>query len=206
VTATDVSRVQLELNRMHVAEAGLEDWIEAWVEADVVDLADFADASFDAVLCFGGPLSYALDRADDAVGELLRVTKPGGVLLISVMSNLGSLRAYLGGLAEEWESYGAKNWQAIFETGDLPQDQSITGRMHMFRWAELRELLEHHGANVVAASAANFLSAGPSEISEAWLSDPLRWERFLDWELSASSETGALDGGTHIIAVVRPGT
>ncbi|HUF58424.1 MAG TPA: class I SAM-dependent methyltransferase [Actinomycetota bacterium] len=203
VTATDISGVQLDLNRMHVTEAGLEDQIEAWAEADVVDLVDFADGSFDVTSCFGGPLSYAMDRVDDAVHELLRVTKPGGLVLVSVMSNMGTLRAYLGSLAEEWESYGAERWQAIFETGDLPAEQSSTGRMHMYRWAELRDLLERHGADVVAASAANFLSAGTGDLSEAWLPDPARWEQFLDWEVSASSEPGALDGGTHIIAVIR---
>lgn len=99
VTATDISGVQLDLNRMHVTEAGLEDQIEAWAEADVVDLVDFADGSFDVTSCFGGPLSYAMDRVDDAVHELLRVTKPGGLVLVSVMSNMGTLRAYLGSLA-----------------------------------------------------------------------------------------------------------
>jgi ubiquinone/menaquinone biosynthesis C-methylase UbiE len=205
ISVTDVSSVQLDLNRMHVAAAGLEERIEVSTEADVVDLAGFPDASFDAVVCYGGPLSYALDRAGDAVRELLRVTKSGGHVLVSVMSNLGSLRAYLGSLAEEWESYGPQNWQAIFESGDLPQDQSSTGRMHMYRWAELRELLERHGAEVVAASAANFLSAGHDEIATAWLADPATWERFLEWELSACADPGALDGGTHIIAVVRNG-
>ena len=203
VTVTDISPTQLELNRSHVAAAGLEAQIDASMVADVVDLAAFGAGSFDAVVCYGGPLSYALDRAGDGVDEVLRVVKPGGHALMSVMSNLGSLRAFLGGLAEEWESYGPSKWQAIFETGDLAQDQSSTAPMHMFRWAELRELLDRHGADVIAASAANFLSAGNNEIAEMWLADPARWERFLEWELSACADPGALDGGTHIVVVAR---
>lgn len=75
----------------------------------------------------------------------------------------------------------------------------------MYRWSELRELLDRHGAEVVAVSAANFISAGNDEIAEVWRSDSARWERFLEWEVSVSAEPGALDGGTHIIAVIRAG-
>ena len=181
----------------------MEDHIAGRAVADMLDLSMFGDASFDAVVCFGGPLSYALDRADDALEELLRVTRPGGLLLVSVMSNLGSVRAFLAGVADEWDSYGPDNWRAIFESGDLPQDQSSTAPMHMFRWFELRNLLERRKVEIVTASAANFLSASTDEVAAAWLHDPERWERFLAWEVSACAEPGALDGGTHIIAVGR---
>ena len=66
--------MQLELNRERVEAAGFE--VRERVVADVCDLSYFADASFDAVVCYGSPLGYVLDRADDAVGELLRVTEP----------------------------------------------------------------------------------------------------------------------------------
>jgi hypothetical protein len=42
-------------------------------------------------------------------------------------------------------------------------------------------------------SAANFLSVG----NEQWD------ERFLDLEIEACREPGALDGGTHIVAVLE---
>jgi ubiquinone/menaquinone biosynthesis C-methylase UbiE len=202
VTVADVSSGQLELNRQHVSEAGLEDRVAERVEGDVTDLSHFADASFDAVVCYGGPLSYAMDRAEVAVRELLRVTRAGGHLLVSVMSTLGAFRAFLAPVATEWDSYGPGNWQAIFDSGDLPIAQSSTGRMHMYRWAEFQELLERCGAKIITASAANFLSAGNDEIAATWFADPARWQRFLAWELAACAEPGALDGGTHMLAVV----
>jgi SAM-dependent methyltransferase len=205
VTTTDVSQGQLDLNRQHVIEAGLQERVVSWELADVTDLRPIEDASFDVVVCYGGPLSYALDRADEGVHELLRVVKPDGHVLISVMSNLGSLRTFLEGLADEWESYGPDRWQALFHSGDLAQDQSRTGPMHMFRWSELSAMFDRHGAKIITASAANFVSAGRDEVVEYWLADPTRWETFLAWELEASAEPGALDGGTHIIAVIQPG-
>ena len=46
---------------------------------------------------------------------------------------------------------------------------------------------------IVTASAANFLSVG----NDAWD------DRFLEVEIEACREPGALDGGTHILAVVE---
>ena len=62
-------------------EAGCEHRIVARVALDITDLSRFPDRSFD-----GGPLSYVFDRADDALAEMLRVTRPGGYVLLSVSS------------------------------------------------------------------------------------------------------------------------
>jgi SAM-dependent methyltransferase len=78
VTVADISPRQLELNRRTLIAAGLEDHIAGRVQADILDLGTFDDDAFDATVCYGGPLSYVLDRADGALGELLRVTRAGG--------------------------------------------------------------------------------------------------------------------------------
>src|SRR5436305_7468765 len=68
VVALDISPGQLEQLRARLPE------VEAHV-GDVTDLSRFADASFDTTICFGGPLSYVLDRGEDALAELVRVTR-----------------------------------------------------------------------------------------------------------------------------------
>ena len=94
--------------------------------------------------------------------------------------------------------------QAILNTGDLPTHHSSMGMpVHLFSWADLRSLLEQHPCDLVVASAANLLSIGNDEICERWLHDPKMWERFLSWEVTSCAQPGAIDGGTHIIAVVR---
>jgi SAM-dependent methyltransferase len=94
VTVGDVSRVQLELNRARVAEAGCEAAVVARKVLDIVDLSDLTSEQFDAVVAYGGPLSYVMERADEALAELLRVTKRGGYLLLSVMSLVGATRKF----------------------------------------------------------------------------------------------------------------
>lgn len=203
VTVSDISPAQLELNAAHLREAGLEELVEARVVADVVDLSEFAGGTFDAVVCFGGPLSWVLDEADRAVYELLRVTRPDGHVLLGVMSRHGTLRAFLAVADEEIEEFGVDEMHEIVETGFLPGHHSALGPMHLYTWLELEALLRRHPCEIVAASAANFLSIGNDQTCERWLADPPMWERFLSWEIEACAQPGAIDGGTHIVAVVR---
>jgi SAM-dependent methyltransferase len=205
VTVVDISPEQLRLNEEHVAEGGLEDAVEARHLADVLDLSRFEDRSFDAVVCYGGPLSWALDGADRAFEELLRVTKAEGHVLLGVMSRFGSLHAFLPTAEEEIRAFGVEEMQEIVDSGYLPDNHSTLGPMHLFTWAELRALLERHPGDIVVASAANLLSIGNDETCERWIrDDPEMWERFLAWEVASCAEPGAIDGGTHMIAVVSP--
>jgi SAM-dependent methyltransferase len=203
VVVGDVSPGQLELNRHHVEEAGLESYVEARLELDILDLSRFADGSFDAVVCFGGPLSYVLDGVGRALDELIRVTRSRGHMLLSVMSNHGSLRAYFGVLWDDVNRHGLPELEKVLETGDLPQELTSTAPNHMFTSGELLALLEERPCDVLATSAANFLTLGNQEDVEVWMGDPQRWERLLEWEARVCAGRGALDGGTHIIAVAR---
>jgi SAM-dependent methyltransferase len=192
VVAGDISPGQLELHREKTAP--VEDAIEERLLLDIVDLSRFRDEEFDAVICYGGPLSYLLDEADTALAELLRVTRPGGVVLLSVMSLLGSARAFFSFFSDVIEEFG---WQRavadVIDTGDLPADVNRGHVCRLYRWSDLQALLARHPCRVLAASAANFISAG----NDAWD------ELFLEIEIAACREPGALDGGTHIVAVVE---
>ena len=192
VVAGDISPRQLELHAERTAE--VEDSIEARELLDILDLSGFDDASFDAVVCYGGPLSYVLGEADQALGELLRVTKPGGYVLLSVMSLLGAARAFFSAFPELIEEFGWERAVAdIFATGDLLGDINRGHVCRLYRWSDLERLISAHPCRVVAASASNFLSV----TNESWD------DRFLELEIEACREPGALDGRTHIVAVVE---
>ena len=72
VTVGDISPRQLDLNRLKVQEAGLEAQVAQRVLLDIVDCSQFPAESFDAVVCYGSPLSYVRERANDALTEMLR--------------------------------------------------------------------------------------------------------------------------------------
>jgi len=201
VTVTDVSPGQLEANRSIVEDAGFEENIVAREVADVVDLSQYGSGAFDAVLCYGGPLSYVCERAGDALEELLRITKPGGYVLISVGSLLGSMRTDLKNVFGFALHNGANTIRPIFNTGEMGDEVSGGNHCHLYKWSELEALLEAHGCTIVAASADGFLSseAALQEIS----GQRELWDALLKWELFACREPGALDSGRSIIAVIR---
>ena len=192
VLVGDISPRQLELHREKTAlvEASVEDR----VVLDIVDLSRFDDGEFDAVVCIGGPLSYVLGEADLALEELLRVTRSGGRVTLSVMSLLGAANAFFDWFPGAIDQFGWKRAVAdVIETGLLPADINEGHVCRLYRWREFEALLERHPCRLLAASASNFLSVGREE-----------WdERFLEIEIAACREPGVLDGGTHILAAVE---
>lgn len=192
IVAADISPRQLELHAERTAE--VDSSIESRELVDILDLSRYAEGSFDSVVCYGGPLSYVLDEAGAALAELLRVTKPNGYVLVSVMSLLGAARAFFSALPDLIEEFG---WERavvdVFATRDLPADINRGHVCRLYRWSDLERLFSEQPCRVIAASAANFLSIG----NEHWD------DRFLEIEIEACREPGALDGGTHIVAVLE---
>lgn len=201
----DLSPGQLEINREKVTEAGHAAAVVAREVMDICDLSHLDSGGFDVVVCFGGPLSYARERAAHALAELVRVTRPGGHVLVSVMSTLGAMRAFLPRLIDEHRQFGPDHTEHIFLTGDLDRDTNRGHELRMFRWAEIAELCAAHG-HVVTAAAANFLTAGADQSLIDDLSDD-EWQRLVSWERRLCLEPGVLDAGTHIlVALQRPTT
>ena len=201
VTVADISPEQLRLNAARVSDAGCEDAVIARHEADVSDLRQFDDGTFDATVCYGGPLSYMGSHLDRAVDELLRVTKPGGPVLLGVMSLVGTCHTFLGAIFEEMRQIGAAATDAVARTGDIGPEVRPSHHMHMFRWSELRALLLERGCEILAASASNCLSVGNDNVLAEVRADDAAWAMFLRWEVDYCAEPGAVDAGTHIIAV-----
>ena len=202
VVVTDISSVQLELNERHVREAGCADAVEHRIVQDVRDVAHFDNGEFDAVVAFGGPLSYVFEDAEDTFHALVFVTRPERHLLASVMSSVGSFRYFLPIALEEVEKYGAEFYDRVMETGDL---RGIPGShtCQMYRWREIEALAAGAHGRFVAASASNCMSLADADVVAAIEADPDRWRWFLDWEAQLCREPGALDGGTHILFAFR---
>jgi ubiquinone/menaquinone biosynthesis C-methylase UbiE len=196
VAVADLSPGQLQQNRERLAEAGLEEQIVERQIADVLDLSRWEDSSFDATVCLGGPLSYVVDRAEDGLAELVRVTKPGGHVLLSVMSVVGTVVHFLPLLLDLARRDGVPTQEEIVRTG-LLSDEPDYGHlaMKLFRWSELEAILSRHG-EIVAASAAGLLPAEQPE-------EPELREFLRTAELELASEPGALSCGQHILAVLR---
>ena len=113
------------------------------------------------------------------------------------MSLLGTVRrffAYFPHLiaVHGWDSAVGQ----VMATGLLTGEINDGHVLRLYRWRQLREMLDRHPCRIVTASAANFIVLGNEEAFEG---DP----RWLEEEIAGCREPGALDGGTHIVAVVQ---
>ena len=198
ITVGDLSATQLKLNEETARTLGFESSVVSRHEVDICDLGRFPDAGFDAVVAFGGPLSYVFERRDDALRECLRVLRPGGVLLLSVMSIWGTLHRHLDAVF----TLPVEANRSIVATGDLTRenDPGSTHHCHMFRAAELRTFLERAGVELLWLSASSAITTG---VEAGVLADIQKWDMLLEFEMMACREPGYLDGGTHLIAAVR---
>ncbi|HTB35064.1 MAG TPA: methyltransferase domain-containing protein, partial [bacterium] len=179
---------------------GFEASVEGRELADICDLSRFQDNAFDAVVCYGGPLSYVFEARGRAMAELLRVARPGGPLLLSVMSKWGTHQEYLYDILH---GGSAGQVRAVVHSGDLhPETWPVdTHRCHLFTAAELRALVESQGGRVRQISASNALATAHHPGLDGLRKDKQRWATLLDLELEACANPGCLDMGTHLIAV-----
>jgi SAM-dependent methyltransferase len=198
ITVGDLSATQLRLNEEAARTRGFESSVVGRHLMDICDLGRFPDASFDVVVAFGGPFSYVFERRDDALRECRRVLRPGGVLLLSVMSIWGALHRHLAGVL----TLPVEANRSIVATGDLTRenDPDSTHRCHMFRAGELRAFLSRPGLELLWLSASSAITTG---VEPGVLTDGEKWEMVLDFEMMACTEPGYLDAGTHLIAVAR---
>jgi SAM-dependent methyltransferase len=187
--ALDISSGQLEQLRTRLP--GLETQV-----GDVTDLSRFADDSFDVSVCFGGPLSYVLDRADDGLAGLVRITRPGGHVVLSVMSVVGTIVHYISVVLDLARRDGTEKQEEIVRTGFLPEAPDYGHlAMKLYRWSELETLLHRHGEIVATAAAGLIPDPRPEE--------PELRELVHRLEAALCEEPGAVSCGQHIIAALR---
>ena len=198
VSVVDISSEQLRLNRERAEGHGYASSIDGWLKADICDLSALEGELFDSIVAFGGPFSYVFDRRDCAIQECLSLLRPSGRLLLSVMSRWGTIHAFL----QYVHPLPKEEVDAITRAGDItpettPMAASDGHHHHMFTADELTRFLEQHCLSIEFMSASNALSTKWGELLE----DRETFARILELEHEAAQSSGALDMGTHILAV-----
>jgi len=186
-----LAKGKAELQSQEAQESCLE-----FVVGDVRDLSRFGSDSFDAVLCLD-PLTY-LDTAADrtqALSELVRVARPGGIVCITVRGYLALCRTLL---QIDSDCLLKPEFETFVETGDI----SIFGIMcHFFRADEIKELAESCGLTTLEMTGCQGLSAGLAEATNLLGQEKAKWKRWVDLVLETATEPAVIDMAEHILYV-----
>ena len=207
VTLMDISRGQLKIAREKLGQAGMREQTEGLVQADVAHLPVVPDGHFDVVVAYGGALSYVCEQRRSAAAELVRVTRPGGTLLVSVMSRFGAVvnvvrRPALPVLKdpERW------HLRPVVTDGELPPFPSRLAEMfhpamHLYTAAELQTLFE--GCDILETAGSNVSTYEGSAAFEELAGDEKAWATAVELERELCQEPGLVDSGSHLIMTAR---
>jgi SAM-dependent methyltransferase len=207
VTLVDRSAEQAEVAREKVAEHGVADDVSVRT-GDVRDL-DFEADAFDATLCLGGPLSHVLDADDrrDAVAELRRVSTPDAPVFVSVIGRLAALQtvARMSGRVDDADDE-TEILPRLARTGDydaeLLDDLGLGPSgppIHLFRAAELRELLQGTGLAVHTITGLESVASRRRDEFDALNED--HREAIGETVATLRGDPGVADLSGHMLAV-----
>ena len=168
VTLTDLTPRLVEIAKSKSIERGLEERFNGFYTEDARDLSRFPDNHFDASLMMG-PL-YHLQKEEDrlqAVKELHRVTRSGGIVFVAFMTRTRFLMTSLQH-PEAWKPHHSAEAISDFMRSGLFNHQD-TGRFtgaYYFDIPDIQPFMERQGFETVKLVGSS--STAGSLTPEQW--------------------------------------
>jgi len=208
VVLLDLSLKCLKIAEREIKNAKVKDKVKRIVEGSIVDLSEFWDESFDAVLCLGA-LSHVIDEGEreKAASELVRVTKKKAPIFVSVINRYGVFRTILQRLPYELtdpahqETFTEGLHHAHY-THPLELEGGFTDA-YFFLPNELKELFEKNGVQTLEMATCEGLSSHMQEATNAVYNDPAKWNRWLEILLRTCTDPCILGLGEHLLFIGR---
>ncbi len=207
VVLLDMSPVQLNIARRQAEWARAPPASIEYVEGVLPDLSRFPDRCFDAVLCLIA-LSHLIDRRDrnKAVKELVRVTKPGAPLFVSVINRYAVFKTVLQ-RRSLWPNLLDPAHQELYEKGvhhahpDRPIGHFTDA--YFFTPGELRETFEKAGVRVLKMAACEGLASHLRKQVNELAGDNRMWRRWMEIHWQTCEDPSVIGVSEHLLLVGR---
>jgi 2-polyprenyl-3-methyl-5-hydroxy-6-metoxy-1,4-benzoquinol methylase len=201
VTLFDLSDACLAKARAEARERGLD---LSYEQGTATDLSRFGDASFDAVLVMG-PLYHLIEPTERqrALTEAARVARPGGLVVVSVITRMAVLRY----VAKEEASRVLELYEPMLNvlrqgydpTWPPPDDDHF--RAYFADPAEVEPLLRGAGLEPLGIFAVEgFVSMIDETINTL---SGAEWEAWVELNLKLASYPNHFSGVEHLLAFGR---
>jgi SAM-dependent methyltransferase len=201
VVLQDLTPANLDFARRQMKRAGLRRRVKDVVEGSISDLSRFADGTFDAVLCAGGPLSHVVDPSERerALAELVRVARPAAPLFISV---IGRLSVLVTDLLIAQHALELPHFKPLRDTGDFPGETGFTA-CHFFLPEEFQEELSRQPVDLVHMVGLEGISSHHRRALNRVAKNPERWQVWLETHYATCTHPAVVGVSEHILAVCR---
>ena len=201
VVLLDLTPSNLAFARRQVQRAKLGTRVQSVVEGTIVDLSRFADNTFDAVICTGGPLSHVVDRQDRerAIAELIRVARPGAPICASVMGRLGVLVLELMEGPDEIE---LPLFAHLRDTGEYWGGAGFTP-CYFFLPEELRAAFSDKGVDIVELVGLEGLSSRQPRHFNQVAKHETRFKIWLETHYKTCTHPSVVGMSDHMLIVCR---
>jgi ubiquinone/menaquinone biosynthesis C-methylase UbiE len=202
VVLFDLVKEHLELAKKKIKRAGVTNKVKAIIPGSITDLSGFANNSFDAVLCLGGPLSHIYPEADrqKAVFELIRVAKKGVPIFASVMSKYGVLLATPTGWPKEVEL--KKHFQGLVNEGDDYRWRG-NGYCHFFTASELESMFLKGKVKIITKVGLEGLNINKETSNQFAKKFPKAWKNWLDIHMQICTDSFVVNASGHMMIIAR---
>jgi SAM-dependent methyltransferase len=201
VTLLDFTQANLDFATRMLKRYRLQAQVKQIVQGSIVDLSKFPDASFDSVLCSGGPLSHILHGNDRrrAVSELVRVAKPGAPIFVSVISRFGVIIEILKYSQLE---IGMPHFQQICDSGDYLGGSGFTA-CHFFFPEELRQDFSRPDLEILEMAGLEGIATQHMKELNQIAKDKNLFNPWLKLHLQTCTHPSVVGMSEHILIVCR---
>ncbi len=199
--AFDLTPANLQFARRQAKSAGLLDRIREFREGTIADLSIYPTNSFDAVICLGGPLSHVVEEASrkKAIGELIRVARPGAPIFVSVMSRLSVIVVELMLFQHE---IGAETHREIQNTGNIDGTTGFTA-CHFFLPEELQHAFDIQAVTILEMAGLEGLGSNHRRKINQLSKDKKRWQDWMVTHYQTCTHPSVVGMSEHMLIVVR---
>jgi ubiquinone/menaquinone biosynthesis C-methylase UbiE len=206
LVVSDISDEQLAINKLKMTELGLADLIEDFWILDITNLEGINDNHYDVVVCVGGALNYTFDKEQAAIMEMLRVTKPGGIVIVGAVALFNSLMRYLSAIVAEKKQFGIAATQWLMDRGIQDAEHYPVENknfLHMMKSSDLDTLFESQSVQFIEKRASGIFSLAGEEALDQAKADEKLWDLLLNKEVEFSKDPAYLNCGANFIYVIR---
>ena len=206
LVTSDLSPVQIEINKRKMEELGLVDKVQGFKILDITNLEGIADNTYDVAVCIGGPINYLFDKEENAINEMLRILKSQGKLILGSMSLIGALMYYRDGVIYEKGMFGIDATEWLFTTGMQDEEHypvESKHYVHMLTSKELDALFQGKSVKILEKSSAGLFMHSQEETLSKAKQDKEFWELLIRKEIEFTKLPGTLDCGMNIIYVIE---